>query len=85
VDLVTKESFSVALTKEERKTAEVKLSYTGPLLAPVKAGDTVGIVKVFIEGRAVAELPVMTAASVEPIESMWQKAMDSAMIMVFGG
>ena len=78
-------SFSVALTKEERKTAEVKLNYKGPLLAPVKAGDEVGTVKVFIEGRAIAELPVMTAASVDPIESMWQKALDSAMIMVFGG
>lgn len=85
VDLVTKDSFSVALTKDERKTAEVKLSYKGPLLAPVKAGDLVGTVKVFIEGRAIAELPVMTAASVDPIESMWQKALDSAMIMVFGG
>ena len=85
VDLVTKESFSVALTKEERKTAEVKLNYKGPLLAPVRAGDEVGTVKVFIEGRAIAELPVMTAGSVDPIESMWQKALDSAMIMVFGG
>ena len=85
VDLVTKTSFSVALTKEERKTAEVKLTYKGPLLAPVKAGDEVGIVKVFIEGRVVAELPVMTSTSVDPVDSMWQKALDSAMIMAFGG
>lgn len=85
VDLVTKTSFSVALTKEERKTAEVKLTYKGPLLAPVKADDEVGIVKVFIEGRVVAELPVMTSTSVDPVDSMWQKALDSAMIMAFGG
>ena len=85
VDLVTKGSFSVALTKEERKTAEVKLSYKGPLLAPVRAGDQVGTVKVFIEGRAIAELPVMTSESVEAVDSMWQKALDSAMIMAFGG
>ena len=85
VDLITSQSFSVALTKEERKTAEVKLNYTGPLIAPVKAGDQVGIVKVFIEGRVIAELPVRTAASVQPVDSMWQKALDSAMIMVFGG
>lgn len=85
VDLVTKTSFSVALTQEERKTAEIKLNYRGPLLAPVKAGEQVGTVKVFIEGRAVAELPVLTSASVDPIDSMWQKALDSAMIMAFGG
>ena len=85
VDLVTKGSFSVALTKEARKTAAVKLSYKGPLLAPVRAGDQVGTVKVFIEGRAIAELPVMTSESVEAVDSMWQKALDSAMIMAFGG
>jgi len=85
VDLITNTSFSVALTPEERKTAEIKLSYKGPLLAPVRAGEQVGSVKVFIEGRAVAELPVLTSASVEPVDSMWQKALDSAMIMAFGG
>ncbi|MFO1033659.1 MAG: D-alanyl-D-alanine carboxypeptidase family protein [Hyphomicrobiales bacterium] len=85
VDLVTNTSFSVALTAEERHSAEVKLTYKGPLIAPVKQGVQVGVVKVFIAGRAIAELPVMTAGTVDPVDSMWRKAMSSAMIMVFGG
>lgn len=85
VDLVTNTSFSVALTAEERKSAEVKLAYKGPLIAPVQPGEQVGVVKVFIEGKAVAELPVLTSQAVAPVSSMWRKAMSSAMIMVFGG
>ncbi|MCA0434070.1 MAG: D-alanyl-D-alanine carboxypeptidase [Proteobacteria bacterium] len=85
VDLVTRDSFQVTLTPEERATAEVKLTYQGPLLAPVTAGTVVGKVRVTVEGKTIAELPVMTSTSVEPVNSMWEKAWDSAKIMIFGG
>lgn len=85
VDLVTTQPFQVALTAKEQQTVEVKLSYQGPLMAPVKAGDAVGTVRVLVEGKTIADLPVIAATSVEKTESMWEKALDSAMIMVFGG
>jgi serine-type D-Ala-D-Ala carboxypeptidase (penicillin-binding protein 5/6) len=85
VDLVTAKQFQIALTPTEQKSVEVKLSYTGPLLAPVKAGDAVGMVKVLVRGKTVAEFPVVTANEVLATPSMWSKALDSAMIMVFGG
>lgn len=85
VDLVTANSFQVALTKEERQTAEVKLTYSGPLLAPVENGAVVGTVRIYVEGKVISELPVRTANAVQPITSMWQKAWDSTLIMIFGG
>ena len=85
VDLVTRDAFAFAMTKIERETAEVRLAYSGPLLAPVKAGTEVGSVKIFVEGRSIAEIPVLTAEDVPAVDSMWQKALDSALIMVFGG
>jgi serine-type D-Ala-D-Ala carboxypeptidase (penicillin-binding protein 5/6) len=85
VDLVTAKQFQIALTPTEQKSVEVKLSYTGPLLAPVKAGEAVGMVKILVRGKAVAEVPVVTANEVLATPSMWSKALDSAMIMVFGG
>jgi serine-type D-Ala-D-Ala carboxypeptidase (penicillin-binding protein 5/6) len=85
VDLITRDSFSVALTDQERSTAEVKLSYQGPLIAPVTAGTQVGIVRVMVEGKIVAELPVLTSTSIETVPSMWKRAWDSTKIMVFGG
>lgn len=85
VDLVTAQAFQVALTEDEQKTVEVKLSYLGPLRAPVKAGDAVGVVKILVRGKAVAEVPLVASASVEATDSIWSKALDSAMIMVFGG
>ena len=85
VDLVTPEDINIALSPQEQAGVEVKLSYAGPLMAPVKAGETVGQVRFLVRGNAVAEMPVETAAAVEPSPSMWSKALDSVMIMIFGG
>lgn len=85
VDLVTHEPLQLALSPQEQKTMEVKLFYKGPLLAPVKAGEKVGTVKFLVEGNAVAEIDVQAADSVQQVDSMWSRALDSVMIMVFGG
>jgi serine-type D-Ala-D-Ala carboxypeptidase (penicillin-binding protein 5/6) len=85
VELRTAQPFQVALTPREQKFVELKLSYKGPLIAPVKAGTVVGSARVIIEGRVVSEIPVQTAADVPAVDSMFARALDSVLIMVFGG
>jgi serine-type D-Ala-D-Ala carboxypeptidase (penicillin-binding protein 5/6) len=85
VNLVTKKDVRLALSQQEQNKIEVKLNYTGPLMAPVKAGQQVGTVRFLIDGKAVAEVPVETASSVDAVDSMWSKSLDSIAIMVFGG
>lgn len=85
VELKTSQAFQVALTPKEQKSVELKLSYIGPLIAPVKAGTEVGTARVVVNGRVVAEIPVITSAAVAAVDSMIEKALDSVSIMVFGG
>lgn len=85
VGLVTKQDVKIALSPQEQAGIEIKLTYTGPLMAPVKAGEKVGTVRFLVNGNAIAEVPVETAAAVAADPSMWSKALDSVMIMMFGG
>ena len=85
VDLVSKQPVRIALSPQEQERIEVKLSYSGPLIAPVKAGDKIGTVRFLLDGKTISEIPVETATSVEAVDSMWSKALDSVMIMVLGG
>ena len=85
VDLVTTQPFKIALSTKEQNTVEVKFDYSGPLMAPVKTGVEVGKVRIVVDGKTVAETPVVTASDVEAVDSMWQKALDSVLIMTFGG
>lgn len=74
----------VALTPQEKEMAEVKLAYTGPLIAPVEAGQQVGSVRFIVDGVTVADVPVVTASAILAEPSMWSRAVDSVFIMVFG-
>jgi serine-type D-Ala-D-Ala carboxypeptidase (penicillin-binding protein 5/6) len=82
---VTKNDITLSLSQAEQDKIEVKLNYTGPLMAPVKPGQQIGTVRFLIDGKAVAEAPVETASAVEAVDSMWSKSLDSIAIMVFGG
>jgi serine-type D-Ala-D-Ala carboxypeptidase (penicillin-binding protein 5/6) len=85
VNLIIPDAFKVALSSAEQAKAEVKLSYTGPLIAPVKAGQNIGRVRILVDGKAVSDAELVAATEVSAVDSMWKKALDSALIMVFGG
>jgi serine-type D-Ala-D-Ala carboxypeptidase (penicillin-binding protein 5/6) len=85
VDLVTTKSFKVALSSLEQSTVEVKLDYTGPMLAPVKAGTTVGKVRIVVDGKTIADIDVVTSTSIGAVDSIWRKSLDSLLMMTFGG
>ncbi len=84
VPLLASADVRVALTPEEQDMAEVKLAYTGPLLAPVQANQQVGSVRFIVDGVTVADVPVVTGGAVPAENSIWSRAVDSVFIMVFG-
>ncbi len=85
VNLVTKNDVRLALSQQEQDKIEVKLNYIGPLMAPVRSGQEIGTIRFLIDGKAVAEVPVQTAAAVDAVDSMWSKSLDSITMMIFGG
>ena len=84
VELVASENVRIALSPEEQELIEVKLAYQGPLMAPVEPGARVGKVRFLVDGLTVADVPVETAAAVPAENSMWSRALDSVLIMIFG-
>jgi D-alanyl-D-alanine carboxypeptidase (penicillin-binding protein 5/6) len=85
VDLVTRGDMRILLSPFEQEQIEADLHYNGPLMAPVAKGQKVGVVRFLVNGKAISEFPVETAQDVKATDSMWKKALDSLMIMVFGG
>jgi serine-type D-Ala-D-Ala carboxypeptidase (penicillin-binding protein 5/6) len=85
VDLITPKAIRLMLSPTEQQKVTVDLHYTGPLLAPVKAGAEAGSIQFNLEGRTVAEFPIETASEIAAVSSMWLKAWDSLLYMIFGG
>jgi len=85
VDLLIKQDVKLLLSPSEQSSIEVKLAYVGPLMAPIKQGENIGKVRFLVNGRTLQEVPLETGNSVAATQSMWQKAWDSIVYMVFGG
>ena len=85
VNLITPDTFAVSLAQFEQDQADIRLSYKGPLIAPLKQGTQIGTMRVTVNGAVVAEQPITVANDVEATSNMWRKAADSALLMVFGG
>jgi serine-type D-Ala-D-Ala carboxypeptidase (penicillin-binding protein 5/6) len=85
VGLVTRQDVRLALSSNELKLATIDLLYRGPLMAPVKAGEPAGRLRFSVSGNTIAEFPLETAQPVGAVESMWEKASDSILILIFGG
>jgi D-alanyl-D-alanine carboxypeptidase (penicillin-binding protein 5/6) len=66
------------LTLPKGKAAALQLTMTAsePIVAPVVQGQKVGTVKVALEGRALAELPMVALADV-PVASIFGRAWDT--------
>lgn len=85
VDLLVTQDVKLLLSPSEQSSIEVKLAYVGPLRAPIKQGVNIGKVRFLVNGRVLEEVPVQTGNDVVATDSMWQKAWDSVVYMVFGG
>lgn len=85
VDLVTPRDIRLMLSPAEQQKVTVDLRYSGPLLAPVKPGTKAGSIEFNLDGRTLAEFPIETSAEIAAVNSMWLKAWDSLIYMVFGG
>ncbi len=84
VSLISQNRVQVALSVAEQAKSDIRMTYTGPLIAPVKAGQVVGTARILVEGKTVTEVGLVAASDVAASDSMWKKAFDSALIMIFG-
>lgn len=65
VPLVSKKAIEVMLPTDSLAKVGVKVAYTGPLPAPVKEGQPVGMLRISIGNDLTSETPLYAAADVE--------------------
>ncbi len=85
VPLIAKDTIQTRLSDEERRVADAELVYDGPLRAPLRRGDKVGVLRIRVDGRTVATFPLYAGEGVEATEDMWSRAFDTVKFWVFGG
>ena len=83
VPLKVKDSVELLLPKEGRDKLKARMSYEGPLIAPIEADTQVGILQFELNGNVVQQIPLYTAQAV-PVGSLSQRAMGAALELSTG-
>jgi D-alanyl-D-alanine carboxypeptidase (penicillin-binding protein 5/6) len=83
VALVGEGAIAVLMPKNGGERVSAKIVYSGPVPAPVKQGQQIGNLNVYRGDRAVAEVPLFAAESVER-GSLPRRAFDAASELVIG-
>jgi D-alanyl-D-alanine carboxypeptidase (penicillin-binding protein 5/6) len=83
VKLASKEPIKVMVPKNGSEKLIARIVYNGPVRAPVKEGQAVGVVRVWRGANVAMEAPVYAAEAVGPGSTM-RRAIDGASELVIG-
>jgi len=73
----------VSVQQMARSSIKAKIIYQGPIRAPVKQGDPIGVLRVTADNQGPAEIPLFAAEDVEE-GSDYRKAFDAIVSLVTG-
>ncbi|MDT6938613.1 D-alanyl-D-alanine carboxypeptidase family protein [Brucella pseudogrignonensis] len=83
VPLKVKDAVELLLPKEGRDKLQARVSYEGPLNAPVTADTQIGTIAFELNGNVVQQMPLYTAQAV-PVGTLSQRAMGAALELSTG-
>ena len=65
VDVVTSEDFYLTIPKRKKKTIKVVLEYEGPIQSPIKKGEKLAVLNVYISGELKKQIDVLSAENIK--------------------
>jgi D-alanyl-D-alanine carboxypeptidase (penicillin-binding protein 5/6) len=65
VDVATSEDFYLTIPKRKKKTIKAVLEYEGPIQSPIKKGEKLGVLKVYISGELKKQIDVLSAENIK--------------------
>ena len=65
VNVVTDEDYYLTIPKRKKKTIKAVLEYEGPIKSPIKKGDKVGILNVYVSGDLNKQIDVFSAENIK--------------------
>ena len=65
VDVVTAEDYYLTIPKRKKSTIKAVLEYEGPIKSPIKKGDKVGVLNVYISGDLNKQIDVFSAENIK--------------------
>ena len=65
VDVVSSEDFYLTIPKRKKSTIKAYIEYNGPLQTPIKKGDKIAMLNIYVSGDLTKQIEVLAAEKIE--------------------
>ena len=83
VEVVASENIYLTIPKRKKKTIKAVLEYKGPLQAPIKKGDKVGQLNVYVSGELMKQVDILSNEDIKKA-NIFSRLFKSLNYMVWG-
>ena len=83
VEVTSNEDYYITIPKRKKKIIKAVLEYTGPLQAPIKKGDKVALLNVYVSGDLIKEIDIVSAEDIKKA-NIFSRLFQSLNYLVWG-
>jgi D-alanyl-D-alanine carboxypeptidase (penicillin-binding protein 5/6) len=83
VEVISNESFYITISKRKKKTIKAILEYEGPISTPIKEGDKLAVLKVYLSDELEKEIDIFAAEDVKK-SNIFSRLFNSLNYLVWG-
>ena len=83
VDVVPSEDFYLTIPKRKKKTIKAVLEYDGPIETPIKKGEKLGLLNVYISGELEKQIDILSAEDIKK-SNIFSRILKSLNYLVWG-
>ena len=83
VNSVTKKDIYITLNKKDSRNFKVELHYDGPIKAPIKIGQQIGVLKIYNKKNLIENVPVYSNEEIKKI-NFFKSVFTSLNYMIWG-
>ena len=83
VQVLPKEDFYITIPKRKKKTIKAIIEYNGPIESPIKKGDNVAVLKVYVSGELKKEINLISAEDINRT-NIFSRLFNSLNYLVWG-
>ena len=83
VDVSSEESYYLTIPKRKKKTIKAVIEYTGPIEAPIKKGDKIALLNIYVSGELKKQINLLSTEDIKK-SNIFSRLLTSLNYLVWG-
>ena len=83
VEVSSEESYYLTIPKRKKKTIKAVIEYTGPIEAPIKKGDKIALLNIYVSGELKKQINLLSTEDIKK-SNIFSRLLTSLNYLVWG-